>query len=249
MARKRMIDPEFFLDEDLSKASPEARLLYIGTWGLADDNNATFPDRPDWIKAQVFPYENVDTRRLLDELSMLGKLVLFEENGKKYWHIKNFFKHQRVDRPSKEKYPAFTSSNRKGASTLDEGSTRARTEVKLSKENISNTNTSSTDVDDAEYNDPRFDFFWKEYPKKVGKGAAWKSWKKIKNLSDAKARKICETLRLYKATKDWKKEDGKYVPNPATFLNQKRYDDEPQVGKLDTGSSSDKYKDYDKNTA
>lgn len=241
MARKRMIDPEFFLDEEVSRASALARLLYVGTWGIADDNFATFPNRPDWIKAQVFPYEEVDTRRLLDELSKLGKLVLFTaDDGKEYWWIKNFFKYQRVDRPSKAKYPEYKGEIAEKESKLDEGSKSTRTEVKLSKEKRSKNTHTSTDVDD-EYDDPRFAFFWKEYPKKVGKGAAWKSWKKIKNLTDAKARKICETLRLYKASKDWKKEDGKYVPNPATFLNQKRYDDEPQVGKLDTGAQADKY--------
>lgn len=122
MSRKRMIDPEFWLDEDLAKLSAYARLLYIGLWNLCDDNYATFPDRPDWIKIQVFPYEQVDTQRLLDELATSGKLLPFKSDGKSYWFIKNFFKYQRIDRPSSPKYPKF-----------DDGSTSTRSEAKLSK--------------------------------------------------------------------------------------------------------------------
>ena len=122
MARRRVIDPEFWLDEDLAKLTPYARLLYIGLWNICDDNYATFPDRPDWIKIQIFPYEEVDTHKLLDELSTSTRILPFEYDKKKYWFIKNFFKYQRIDRPSAPKYPKF-----------DDGSTSTRPEVKLSK--------------------------------------------------------------------------------------------------------------------
>lgn len=102
-----MIDPDFWLDEELAKLSAYARLLYIGVWNLCDDNYATFPDRPEWIKIQVFPYDSVDVSGLLGELSASGKILPFEDGGKKYWFIKNFFKYQRIDRPSKPKYPKF----------------------------------------------------------------------------------------------------------------------------------------------
>lgn len=119
MARKRIIDPDFWLDEDLAMLSAYARLLYIGLWNLCDDNYATVPDRPEWIKIQIFPYDNLDTRVLLDELSTSGRILPFQSDGKKYWFIKNFFKYQRIDRPSKPKYPKF-----------DDGSTSTRQEVK-----------------------------------------------------------------------------------------------------------------------
>lgn len=73
--------------------------------------------------------------------------------------------------------------------------------------------------------DDGFNDFWKEYPKKVGKGDALKSWKKINPSMELKA-KIMETIAWQKASKDWIKEDGKYIPNPATWLNQGRWDDE-----------------------
>lgn len=38
MAKIRSIKMEFWLDEKIGSLPPEARLLYIGTWSLADDN-------------------------------------------------------------------------------------------------------------------------------------------------------------------------------------------------------------------
>lgn len=130
MARNRMLSPEFWLDEEMSNVSPHARLLYMGLWGICDDHYATFPDKPNWIKIQVFPWESVNTRELLDELSTIGKILPFESGGEKYWFIKNFFKYQRVDRPSKPKYPAYF--DRK-TTTLDEHSTSTRPEVREEK--------------------------------------------------------------------------------------------------------------------
>jgi hypothetical protein len=123
-----MLNPDFWLDEEVSAVSPHARLLYMGLWGICDDNYATLPDRPDWIKIQVFPYDSVNTRELLDELEKIGKIVKFEYDGKQYWYIKNFFKHQRIDRPSKPKYPKYSSPR----VILDEPSTTTR--LKGSKE-------------------------------------------------------------------------------------------------------------------
>jgi len=135
MARNRMLNPEFWLDEELAKLNPHTRLLYMGLWNICDDNFATLPNRPAWIKAQVFPYEEIDTRTLLDELSTSSKIILFRgADGHEYWYIKNFFKYQRVDRPSKPKYPEFKPELEIKKKTLAEHSTNTRAKDKLSKD-------------------------------------------------------------------------------------------------------------------
>ena len=82
----------------------------MGLWGICDDNYATFPNKPGWIKAQIFPYESVSADTLLQELDKIGKIIPFISEGKKFWFLKNFHKYQRVDKPSKPKYPQFSSS-------------------------------------------------------------------------------------------------------------------------------------------
>ena len=136
MARKRMIDPQFFLDEELAALTPHARLLYIGLWTIADDRNATLPNRPKWIKAQIFPYENVNIERVLDELSTSTHILLFtHSDDQKYWYLPSFHKYQRIDRPSISKSPEYNSK-------LAEPSTSTRTEVKLKEVKLRETYTS-----------------------------------------------------------------------------------------------------------
>lgn len=72
-----------------------------------------------------------------------------------------------------------------------------------------------------------FTRFWNEYPIKVGKGAAWKSWQKLVKGEDEA--KFADELVLHlteRKKKDAKWIEGKYVPQPATFLNQSRWEDE-----------------------
>jgi hypothetical protein len=67
--------------------------------------------------------------------------------------------------------------------------------------------------------------FWKIYPKKVGKDLALASWKKKKPRLDD----VMFALSWQTQSKDWTKEDGKYIPMPATYLNQGRWKDEEPV--------------------
>lgn len=128
MARKRIIDPSFWIDEDIGKLSPWARLLYIGLWGVCDDNYATFPNKLGELKIQIFPYDNVKVDKLLKELANIGKIIPFKDkDGQDYWYLKNLLKWQKIDRPSSPKYPRFRSA-------LDDGSTSTRPELKELKE-------------------------------------------------------------------------------------------------------------------
>ncbi len=68
-----------------------------------------------------------------------------------------------------------------------------------------------------------FDRFWAAYPRKVGKGAAERSFERIRPdaaLLDGMLRAI-ETQRQ---SDTWQRG---YIPNPATWLNQRRWEDEP----------------------
>ena len=71
----------------------------------------------------------------------------------------------------------------------------------------------------------RFKQFWTAYPKKQGKGAAEKAWMKLKP-SEALTNQMLEALELAKKCTQWNRDGGQYIPNPATWLNQKRWEDE-----------------------
>lgn len=71
---------------------------------------------------------------------------------------------------------------------------------------------------------PAFEAWWADYPKKTGKGDAFRKWKAAKKGigADELHTRLLDRLPGLLATQQ---RDPRYVPNPATWLNQGRYDD------------------------
>jgi len=78
----------------------------------------------------------------------------------------------------------------------------------------------------ADAADPQFDRFWAAYPKRTGKRDAQRAWEKHKP-SEAMTDLIVAALTRQKSWPQWTREEGRYIPNPSTWLNQGRWDDEP----------------------
>jgi hypothetical protein len=74
----------------------------------------------------------------------------------------------------------------------------------------------------------RFEAFWQVYPKKVGKDAAWKAWQRRKPSADL-TQQICAALAWQRQQDQWLKDGGQFVPNPATWINEGRWQDEPST--------------------
>lgn len=69
-----------------------------------------------------------------------------------------------------------------------------------------------------------FDRFWSEYPKKVGKIAARKAFERASRVAALET--LLTAIRRQKCGSQWSRENGRYIPNPATWLNQGRWEDE-----------------------
>jgi len=67
-----------------------------------------------------------------------------------------------------------------------------------------------------------FDAFWAVYPRKVGKGDAKKAFAKVK----APVSVLIAAVNTQKQSQQWLRNNGQYIPNPATWLNQGRWEDE-----------------------
>jgi hypothetical protein len=71
----------------------------------------------------------------------------------------------------------------------------------------------------------RFNKFWINYPKKRNKGSAKKVWLRIKpdeNLLKKMLAKIMEA----KKSRDWRKDNGQFIPYPSSWLSGECWDDE-----------------------
>jgi hypothetical protein len=70
-----------------------------------------------------------------------------------------------------------------------------------------------------------FELFWSAYPKKVGKKDALRAWEKAKDRPLVVD--IIQAIDKAKKSPQWMKENGQFIPNPSTWINQGRWDDEP----------------------
>ena len=69
-----------------------------------------------------------------------------------------------------------------------------------------------------------FDEFWEKYPKKRSKGRAERAWVKIKP-DEQLFKAILDGLERAKKSRDWLKNEGQFIPYPATWLNAKGWED------------------------
>lgn len=70
-----------------------------------------------------------------------------------------------------------------------------------------------------------FEEFWKAYPNKKSKGRAESAWKKIKPNEQLRV-EILQGLEQAKTSVDWKKDNGQFIPHPATWLNARGWEDD-----------------------
>jgi hypothetical protein len=82
--------------------------------------------------------------------------------------------------------------------------------------------------------------FWSVYPRKEAKQTALKAFTKI-NPDEALLETILSAVERFKNTAQWQEDGGQYVPHPSTFLNQRRWEDEPPKG----GVQKKRKDDYD----
>jgi hypothetical protein len=73
-----------------------------------------------------------------------------------------------------------------------------------------------------------FEEFWKIYPRKVAKGEARKAWLTTTSIRPPIA-DLLKAVYAARASKQWLKDDGEYIPHPATWLRQERWEDQHEV--------------------
>ena len=69
-----------------------------------------------------------------------------------------------------------------------------------------------------------FKEFWELYPKKMARKVAVAAWNKLDPNPDLVGTMLI-SLRLQRESEQWKKNDGEFVPLPATWINQGRWED------------------------
>ncbi|MEV0220828.1 HNH endonuclease signature motif containing protein [Streptomyces sp. NPDC050704] len=116
MPRIRTVKPEFWEDELLGVMPRDARLLFIATFNMADDEGI-LRWTPAYIKAQAFMYDDDlaigDVGKLMQCLADSGLVFPFIGGVARQQMavVVNFRKHQKINRPQKSKLPAPSLGN------------------------------------------------------------------------------------------------------------------------------------------
>lgn len=100
MARARNIKPGFFANEELVELPFSTRLLFIGLWTVAD-KAGRMEDKPKRIKMNLFPADDIDIDKALDELQASGFLIRYEHDSARYIQVLAFSKHQNPHKDEK----------------------------------------------------------------------------------------------------------------------------------------------------
>ena len=111
--RIRSIKPEFWRSDDIAALSWDDRLLFIGLWSYVDDNGVG-RDEEKLIAADLFALDDDPRETLarvsrgLSKLFSTGLIDRYIVDGRPFLYVTGWEKHQRVDKPQKERYPRPT---------------------------------------------------------------------------------------------------------------------------------------------
>jgi len=243
MARIRSIKPEFWTDEKVIELSFEARLLFIGLWNFCDEHGNT-EGSSKRIKMQIFPADNLDIEKYLEEIRLIGFLSYYEVEGKKYIHINNFNKHQKVNEKTAHKFPP----PEKGKLS-DQSDKKALDVSSLDVSSLGKEKTLSNPPELCLDSKPppdtaalRFETLWSIWPKNLGakgsKSEALAKFKQIKpdDLLLTRMRRALTAQAEHKRGCVSRGEFYENFPHVVRWLSKRRWEDELSEYQLATSS-------------
>ena len=226
----RIIKESLCDSEKIASLSDFEFRLWVGLITQADDAGRG-DARPAIIKGRVFPFRErlsiKDIDAALQELAAKGCVSLYTVDGRPYFLCPGWVKHQRI-RDCKPKFPeppentvlpqsAASRGNLRQVAAICGESRQSAALIQSESESKSNPNCASA-----------FDVFWQAYPRKTGKAAARKAFDKAKPPLDV----VLNAIEAQKHSAQWQRDNGQYIPYPATWLNQGRWEDEVQETEL-----------------
>jgi len=201
MPRNRMIKADFWADEKVGKLTADAKLMFIGAWNFSDDTGV-FRGNYAYLKSNIFPYNDKITckniRELCKELVDSDLVMHGTFNGESYYLVKNFHKHQIINRPSKFCYIVGADKHNilelfDSVSThtlLSEGSLMKVKEKEKVKVKVSDAEASDKFLYDV------LDL-WNRNVDELG-------LPKVRHFTDARIRKLKKACKDFKDIEDWK---------------------------------------------
>lgn len=178
---------------------------------------------PELLKGFVFPRRKGVTEssieKALADLANSGSILLYDVDGESYFCFPNWGDHQRIQ-TKRSKFPAPSDGIIKKP-TVNHGESPPESNP-IQSESNPNPNTNPK-PNPRETRGAAFEKFWSAYPRKEGKQEARAAFEKVSVSLDI----LLEALERHKRSAQWCKDNGQFIPHPATWLNGKRWEDQP----------------------
>jgi len=228
MAKGRMLSKSISTSWKVSRLDEFAQLLF--TWMIPHTDDFGYLDgMPEVVKALVMPLTKRKTEDFTNALVQMAKVQLIEwyiESGKLIIQIINHDREQtNLHKRTDPRFLERSEQSRNVISVLESipGNSR-KFRSNLTELNLTELNLTQPPLL-GERSESGFEGFWKSYPRKKSKGQAERAWLKIKPTEQLQGQ-ILAALERAKTSTDWAKEDGRFIPYPATWLNAKGWEDE-----------------------
>lgn len=213
---------EGILDSDrIDQLDPPAEVFYRRLMSKVDDYGL-FDARLGMLRTSLYPLRvdrvrEADISRWIAACEKAGVIALYVHAGKPYGQMLE----TRWQARSEPKHPLPPWGKGEHPGTVENNRSQPGTPVTVFGD--------GDEVEDATPKAPkgadaRFEEFWKAYPSKVGKDAARKAFEKRKPDAALLA-SMLSAIEAQKASPKWLKDKGEFIPNPATWLNQGRWQD------------------------
>ena len=224
----RILSQKINVSSSISRLSPLEEVLFIHLIVSCDDYGR-FYGHPDIVRGMLFSRREFSSKQIENALVVLekeGMIRRYECDDQIYIELRNWMKFQKP-RAKESKFPEPPEF----VEICEQIPTDAH-----GKEA-----ESTPDAPKPTHNQrsqERFETFWEAYPKKQGKKAAEKAFERA-NVDDELLGVMLKAIEKAKQTAQWRREGGQFIPYPATWLNQGRWEDEPMVtGALTTQQQS-----------
>ena len=193
------------------------------------DDYGCVDGRPVLLKNELFPTKDTVTRKSVEDairkLVSAGLLRAYEVNGMPYLLFPTWEKHQRI-RNKRRKYPEPTGESYLPADCC-------QMSASCPPESESNPNPESESESESNPRAGAFAEFWAAYPRPVGREAARRAFAKVPKEAWPL---LVPAINAQKLSRQWQKDGGQYIPNPATWLNQGRWEDEAGPAQAQTNN-------------
>ncbi len=192
------------------------------------DDYGRFDGRSAILKSRLFPLKSGVSERSVREavrrLESAGLVLCYQVENRPYLQLKTWDKHQQV-RAKRSKYPPYE-GGALWASGAAVGAERQEKERCKQQEDGSDCHLSlSGPKEYSAQESEAFAAFWRAYPRKAARARAEAAFAKIAPDEELLARML-KAIDQQRRTQEWKKEQGRFIPYPATWLTQRRWEDE-----------------------